>query len=38
MYHGPRPRYMEEQGTQSLVRDDKSGEQSNDNDGRNGPE
>jgi len=38
MYHGPSPKYMEEQVTQSLVRDNKSGEQSNENDGRNGPE
>ena len=38
MYLGPSLRYMEEQVTQSRVRDNTSGEQSNENDGRNGPE
>ena len=35
MYHGPSPVYMEEQVIQLVVKDNKNGEQSNENDGRN---
>ena len=38
MYHGPSPVYMEEQVIQLVVKDNKNGEQSNENDGRNWPE